>query len=231
MKHVSQEVFCRLMECETTDILFFVSSTFLRRFSNDPSFQRYIPLDPEKIRSTDAKEVHRYVCECYRGLIPSNSEYYLAPFSIQKEGNRANIYGVIFGSHSLLGLEKFLKVCWDQDQTTGEANYNIDSDAIRDGQLSLFPEENVIKKCDKFEKDLVALLADGPCSNQRLYRFCLEGGFLPKHGNDILRKLQNDGKIEVRDASTGQGVRRGAFYLSWSHVGSDGRHVNIVYKG
>ncbi|HOF87639.1 MAG TPA: hypothetical protein PLZ36_05975, partial [Armatimonadota bacterium] len=160
-------------------------------------------------------QIHRFICSYYyEKLIPPGKKYYLAPFSIRK-GNQPNIYGIIFGSGSLLGLEKFLDVCWSIDPVTGEANYNIDQDTIREGQLSIFEEENVIRKQDQFEKDTEALLASQITDNRPLYRFCLENGFRPTHLVTILRNLQRSGKLQVTDPKTGELLRKGTFHISW----------------
>jgi hypothetical protein len=162
-------------------------------------------------------------------MVPQGKEYHLAPFSIQKS-SKANIYGVIFGSSSIRGREKFLEVCWDKDQVTGEANFNIDKDCIRNGQPLLWSEANVIKKRDLFEKDMIELLKRKPCSNLHLYRFCLENGFLPKHANEILRELQKADRIEVADVKKNAPARKGAFYLAWEKYKTGDRRITIRYK-
>lgn len=133
-------------------MLFFLSSSFIRRFYKEPSIRKYLPLNEEEFGAVPYKEAHRYICRnFYRKLIPTGFEYYVAPFSIRKESG-SNIYGIIFGSSRLLGLDKFLQVCWKNDEATGEANYNIDDDIVRGGQLSLLDEYNVVKKYDRFKR-------------------------------------------------------------------------------
>jgi hypothetical protein len=145
----------------------------------------------------------------YRKLVPSGKEYYLAPFSIKKD---SNVYGLIFGSSILYGLEKFLRVCWDIDPKTGEANYNIDRDAFRDGE-SMFKELNTIQKKEEFQKKLIAEIRKGGKTNNDIYKYCLENGFLPTHVNDIFKKLQKEGILKVFPETT----RPGAFYINWNN--------------
>ena len=228
MKHVTPDVFRKLVDCPTTDVLFFISSSTVRRFCDEKCIQQYLPVDPEEICRVSNREVHRYICRRYKAALPPGREYYLAPFSIQKT-NKANIYGVIFGSEKLLGLEKFPRVCWGRDQLTGEANYNIDDDFVRDGR-ALWPEWNVVKKQDRFRNDLEGLLKASSCTNREIYRFTLESGFLPKQVNDILRILQRDGMIEVIDVATGTPARKGAFYISWGAYSTGKARVAIRYK-
>jgi len=47
-----------------------------------------------------------------------------------------------------------------------------------------------------------------------VYRFSLEKGFHSSKANDILRELQEKGKILVKDASTGEPARKKSFYLT-----------------
>jgi three-Cys-motif partner protein len=232
LKQVHEHVFRELVACPTTDLLFFISSSHIRRFITEEPIQKYFPLPEDEIgaiKKIRAEEIHRYVCRSfYQKLITLSQEYYVAPFSIQKE-NRTTIYGLIFGSSSLYGLEKFLRVCWDKDRVTGEANYNIDRDSIRDGQLSLFPDRNVIKKQDRFQQGLLNLLRAQTCTNKTLYRYALENGFLPKHVTDLLKRLQDEGVLEVREHATGRPARKGAFYVRWDSYREAKDRVIFVY--
>ena len=229
MKHVTPEIFRQLASCSTTDMLFFISSSTIRRFCDEPCIQQYLPVDPDEISRANNKEVHRYICGMYKAALPADLEYYLAPFSIQKK-NKANIYGVIFGSGKLLGLEKFLRVCWNQDNVTGEANYNIDDDFGRDDP-GLWPELNIVKKQDRFRKDIEDFLRRASQTNLEVYRFALESGFLPKHANEVLRTLQRNGIIEVVDVKTGCPARKGAFYVNWPDYSRQRPRVVLRYAG
>ena len=233
VKEVTPEVVKTLAGCRATDILFFISSSYLRRFANEPSIQSHFNMSAKELASSDYKSIHRHICDYFRSTLPSSMKYHLAPFSIRKGGN---IYGVIFGSSNLLGLQKFLEVCWELDEVTGEANYDIDDDPARFGQMSFFSEMNVIKKQDAFERDLAEMLRGRtgagsrtvPATNIDVYRFTLEKGFLPKHAREHLTKLQRAGKLEVQDARPGAPTRRGAFYLSWENYKE--AHVQAVFR-
>lgn len=115
IKEVHRDIFATLVGCCATDILFFVSSSFIRRFITDESVQQHFNIPEDEMCAVSAKDIHRYVCrEFYQKLIPADHLYHVAPFSIEKDRG-ANIYGIIFGSGSLFGLEKFLRVCWNKD--------------------------------------------------------------------------------------------------------------------
>jgi three-Cys-motif partner protein len=233
VKEVTPAVVKTLAACDTTDILFFISSSYIRRFADVPAIQSYFQMSADDLAASDYKSIHRHICGYFRSTLPNNVKYHLAPFSIRKG---RNIYGVIFGSGSLLGLKKFLEVCWKLDGVTGEANYDIDDDPARFGQLSLFAEMNVIRKQDDFERDLEQMLREkanagtdvSPANNLDVFCFTLERGFLPKHANVHLAALQRNGRLEVTAPITREAVRKGAFYLTWDNFRKS--HAQAVFR-
>ncbi len=208
VKEVTPEVVDELLGCGSTDIIFFISSSFVRRFIETPEIQTKFDLDPAEIRDIEYRTIHRHICDYFRSALAGPL---VAPFSIKKG---SNIYGVIFATMHRLGMEKFLKVCWALDPSTGEANYNIDRDPAWSGERFLLPEMNTITKIELFERALVELVREKPVNNVDLYGFCLEQGFCASKANEVLRKLQETGTIVVTDAATGRPARKGSFYLT-----------------
>ncbi len=208
VKEVTPEVVRQLADCGATDIIFFISSSFIRRFIDTPELGGKFDSEAEEIKTVEYNAVHRYVCGYYREKL-TDQEYYLTPFSIKKG---RNIYGVIFGSGSLYGLEKFLKVCWKEDAVTGEANYKIDGYFAWAGHRSLFPQHNAIRKVDIFDRDLRQFIMDTSPDNREVYKFCLTHGFLPKSAKESLRTLQDKGELAVTEIATDRPAR--AFYLT-----------------
>lgn len=97
-------------------------------------------------------------------------------------------------------MEKFLKIAWKLNPNTGDANYNIDEESIVEGQLSLFEEDNVIKKIDLLHRNLLDyILENRRVSLYTLYNKTLEFGCKPTHCNDLLKKLEKDRKIAPID--------------------------------
>jgi len=123
---------------------------------------------------------------------------------------------VIFGSSNLLGLDKFLRVCWAIDPITGEANYNIDSDfAAWSKQPSLFSKLNSVKKIDIFRKDLETFISKNSPNNHDVYKYSLKRGFPPKKANEVLKEIQKNQNLKVIAITDGTFARKGAFYLSY----------------
>ena len=202
---VTPEVIQRLASCSCTDILFFFPSSFMHRFREHSAFSSKLDLRGKEL---DYHTIHRDICECFRELMGSR-KYYLAPFSIKKN---SSIHGVIFGTGSLYGLEKFLNVCWKLDPETGEANYNIEGDPFRGQTNLLFPELKTYRKMDQFQADLLGEIREHQPDNLSMYPFCLKKGFPPCKANEALKTLQESGQI-ITIPIGDQKLRKGTFYL------------------
>lgn len=187
--HVTPEVFCKLVRSPTCDFLFFLSSSALHRFRDHPAIKQKID------RPEDYYHVHRSALAYYKGLLPPGPAYYLAPFSIKKG---ANIYGLIFGSAHPLGIDKFLEVAWRKDEFSGEADFPIDRENIRPGQLLLPMAEVQASKIMAFEAELENLLKGGRLSSEvDVMRVCFENGVKRQHARPVLAKLKKEGVIDI----------------------------------
>ena len=195
VKHINEEIFSKIINLKQTDFLFFISSSTIKRFAEHPSISQYIKLNTEDIEKTPYHKIHRLVLEYYKSLIPQNKEYYLASFSLKKN---AGLYGLIFGSGHVLGIEKFLMTCWSIDPERGEANFDIDDDKIQKGQFDLFTNEvKKPKKVDLFEKELREnILNKTLTTDKAIYLFTITNGFLPSHSRKIITQLTKDNKIQ-----------------------------------
>ncbi len=196
IKHITEKVFLSIVNLKRTDFLFFISSSTIKRFADHPSISQYIKLDSREIEKIPYHKIHRKILEYYRELIPKNKEYYLASFSLKK---KAGIYGLIFGSGHVLGIEKFLRTCWANDPERGEANFDIDEDKIIPSQLDIFTGEvRKPKKVDFFEEQLIEGIKSGQIvSNKDVYLFTLRNGFLPKHAAKVISELEEREIISV----------------------------------
>jgi len=195
IKQINQDVFSKLINANTTDMLFFISSSLFTRFSEREEFIKHLIINKADLINENYYNIHRTIFNYYKSLIPSNIQYYLAPFSIKKN---SNIYGLIFGSHHTLGIEKFLNQSWKLDKIRGEANFDIDNDNHAQNQVELFSNKVLgPKKIEFFEKELRQLIINKKLkSNYEVYEYSLTNGFLPKHANIILRNLKAEKVIK-----------------------------------
>ena len=193
IKHINKDIFSNLISLERTDFIFFISSFHAKRFSEMPEFKKYLDISKSDFDDKKSYQCHRVIYEYYKSQVPENKEFYLAPFSIKKG---KNIYGLIFGSHHKLGIEKFLKICWKINPNTGDANFDIDNERIDPNAPKLFAQFDVPNKLQVFERKLEEKILDSSIkTNIDVYTFAFEMGCLPKHANPIVKSLVKRNKI------------------------------------
>jgi three-Cys-motif partner protein len=194
VRFFTADIFHQIRTLSLTDTLVFMSSSYVMRFKDEPEINKYLEAHKIFVNNTPFHQVHRAIVDYYRSLLPQDTEYFLAPFSIRAG---SNIHGVIFGSQSLKGLQKFLESAWSMDKLRGEADYDIDREDIREGEPSLFADMNKPKKTQLFEQQFEAeVLAGKLPTTGAIYDYVLQQGFLLKHANPVLRRLKKAGQID-----------------------------------
>jgi len=190
VQQITESVFKRIVQLPTTDFIFFISSAIVNRFKNHPDIRSCVPLDIQDFSRMTGTNVHRLLAKNYYNWVPNGLEYYLGSFSIKKG---PNVYGLVFGSHHPLGIDKFLRVAW---QRGGDANFDIDEDGIDPVQPSLFPENDKPTKIKFFEEELEKELdARRLKTNKDVYLFALKNGMLAIHARNALKLLMNNKKL------------------------------------
>lgn len=196
IKEMTQEVFLSLTTSKRTDFIFFISSSIVNRFKEDPNITRYIPkLSQKHWEKMDGDQINRILLERYRTWLPLGyiNTYFLSAFSLKKG---ANVYGLIFGSGHPLGMDKFLTAAWQMDPLTGEANFDIDQDGIDLQSPYIFAEMNKSTKLLSFERKLEKLLSEKQFrTNHDLYIYGLRNGMLSKHVKDVVDQMQKSKKF------------------------------------
>ena len=181
---ITKDVFLKLATSPLTDFIFFISSSFIKRFRDVDAVKTYIDTNRLDFEEKKPKECHRIIADYFRNLIPADKEYYIHHFTIQKG---ANYYGLIFGTNHTLGMEKFVKVCWMEDENSGESNCNIDND-FEKGSLFYNPT-NTTKKI-KIKEELELLILNGKIkSNIEGLKWVLSHGCEPKLFVDVAKSL------------------------------------------
>ena len=181
---VSDEVFLKLISFPTTDFIFFLSSSTLHRFRDNPAIKQKIP------NIDDSYHVHRAAFGYYKDLIPSDADVFLGQFSIRK---RSNIYGLIFGSQHPLGIHKFLQVAWKNDKIAGEANFDVERENVGQHELLLGFDEMKPRKIQNFEEALESALRVQQFGTEAdIIRFCIEAGMTAKHAEPVIARLKKE---------------------------------------
>ena len=155
--------------------------------------KNYFDVNKIDFDNSRPEECHRIIKEYFENLIPSGKEYYLHSFTIQKV---SNYYGLIFGTSHSLGMEKFLKACWDEDPLSGDSNCNIDND-YEVG--SLFYDESQSSRKVKMKQDLREKILAGKIKNNAVgLKYTLKNGCLPTLFVEVAKELKQEGKITIK---------------------------------
>ena len=191
-KQINDDVFLKLTNSPNTDFIFFIASSFIKRFKDLPAVTAYF--DSNKIHYDEAKpkECHKVITDYFRSLIPREKKYYLHSFTIQKG---TNYYGLIFGSNHSLGMEKFVKVCWKHDSLAGESNCNLYNDFDKNTlfyDVTNTNKKSTIRSCIE-SKVLNSEITD----NISGLEFTLSNGCEPKLFVEVVKQLQKQNKIRI----------------------------------
>lgn len=191
-KEIDNNVFLQLISFPQTDFIFFISSSFVKRFKEHENIKAYIDTSRIKFDESQPKECHKIIADYFKELIPKNKDYYLHHFTIQKE--KGNYYGLIFGTSHTYGIEKFLKVCWQNDKLSGESNCNIDNDYEED---MLFYDPSNSNKKVRVKKTIEKHILSGKIiDNISGLKFALEQGCEPVLFTEAVKELEQKKKIE-----------------------------------
>lgn len=194
-KEVDEEVFQFLISLDTTEFIFFISSSFVQRFAEGPEVQKYHPkFDAAKIMNAPRKRVHNVICEEFHKYVPSSVESYgLIPFSIMKDDGN-NVYGLIFVSRHVLGADKFLHTVWTKNALNGNANFDIEEEAKKI-QGDLFNDRK-LTKIEGFQNRLRQGILEGRIKdNADAYFFTLNEGHVGEHASDEIKMMKKEGLI------------------------------------
>lgn len=191
-KQINDDVFLKLVNSPTTDFIFFIASSFIKRFKDLPAVTAYFKKNKISFDETQPKECHKVITDYFRSLIPADKKYYLHSFTIQKG---SNYYGLIFGSAHSLGMEKFVKVCWKEDRQAGESNCNLYND-FEPGTLFYDPlytnkKTRIIKEIK--EKILNSTIKD----NITGLDYALECGCEPKLFVEVMDSMIKENRVKI----------------------------------
>lgn len=197
VKFISQEYLNELEKLNTTDFIYFVSSSFFRRYGMTEEFKKALEIDIEELEREEYRNMHRLVFNKINSRLPKNSELKLFPFSIKKT---RNIYGIIFGAKSYAAVDKFLRIAWKRNSLNGEADFDIDEDKSKN-QLDMF-EGQKLTKVEKFKSELeTKLLTKENVTNKAVLMYTYSNGHIPQHAVDLLKLMKKQGKLEYTGKS------------------------------
>lgn len=198
VKFLSESVLLKLEKLHQTDFLYFISSSYFKRFHME--FKAMLGIDMEIVKTHPYKFIHRVVVDKIKSVFPNNSNLKIYPFSIKKPTN-PNIYGILFGAKHPLAVDKFLSISWKKNPINGDANFDIDDDINNKISYDLFEGKKTTKK-EKFNINLKERVLSGEIANNRLaLEYAYSEGHIPSHAADLLKELKKQKYIDY-DAKT-----------------------------
>jgi three-Cys-motif partner protein len=191
IKFISKDFIAELDKINTTDFIYYVSSSYFWRFGKTEEFQKIINVDMDLLKSTKYSNVHRFVISRVKDFLPKNSRLKLFPFTLKKG---KNIFGIIFGAKHYRAVDKFLDISWKRNSTNGEADFDIDEDSKK-VQLDLFSIKKMTK-IENFQEELRQLILSGKLrTNEEVLIYTYENGHIPKHASDLIKSLKKQNFI------------------------------------
>lgn len=137
-----------------------------------------------------------------------NNGHYVDSFIITRDKNE--YFALFFFTSHLYGFEKFLEAKWEIDEEEGRGWSPVQT------SVNLFSDAEVRPNTDKFEQNLKAYLCERR-SNVDVHKFTIENGHLVPHAVQILKSLQDSGKLSVRGLDD-KPLRKGAFLIGWNEA-------------
>lgn len=187
----------KLENSKRTDFLFFVSTSYIKRFEETPEFKQSIDFDIEDLKKNPYQFIHRNLIGAIKNKLPPNSNLQLYPFSIRK---RSGIYGLIFGASHQLAVNKFLEIVWKKSGLNGEANFDIEDDLSK-AQLGLFDQPK-LTKIQSFQRDLREyILSRKIRDNKTVIDYTLSKGHIGSHAREEIIRMKKEGLIEYEGKS------------------------------
>ncbi len=197
---VDEHVFEKLVAAPKTDFVFFIASSFINRFKNHPYVKKYFDTSKIKFKETPPVGHHKLIANYFKSLCSLN-DYFIHHFTIKKG---SNYYGLIFGSSHSLGMEKFLKICWNHDELAGESTENVYLDYVK-GEIFYNPE-NTNKK-ELVRHQLVEKIIKGVITDNHMgFHYVIGEGCLPELFTNTVKMLEKNKVIfregEINNQST-----------------------------
>ena len=151
----------------------------------------------------DEKEFISYLCEAFS----YGNSYYSTSYYIERTTNK--YFALFFITKNALGFEKMLEVKWHLDEESGKGF------TIKEPELfSLFYKEEARNNQFDILSEKMEQFLRIDRTNSEIYDFILRCGFLPKHANEVMRSLQDQGRLVVFSSGTSK-IRKGAFYIKY----------------
>lgn len=202
-----------------TEIILFLPISFMYRFADkalvDNTFKGGKPLEEFLTnlfggKTPDTKNQIKFIEEVKNEFKKFLEIKYVDTFTIER--GSGNFFCLFFFTNNKTGYYKMLDSKWDLDEVGGRG-FKIGSN-----QGSMFDEIAAVDYSSMI-KDFIK--ANGKITNQQIFDFGLENGFLPKHTKKVLDQLKDSIELISMDERPTKG-----YYIDDNHE----RKIQIKLK-
>ncbi|MCB9502472.1 MAG: three-Cys-motif partner protein TcmP [Deferribacteres bacterium] len=215
-KHIKASQIKRLMDTGITEVLLWLPTQFMYRFSFNgipQALKDFIEELTQYKEWNKAESIWKFIDQLKIGFQNyMGMNYFVDTFTIQKDTN--TVFCLFFFSSHIKGFEKMLEAKWEIDTEQGKGwNYT-------GNQPSLFHDT----KTNPLEEKLRLFIKEKKRFNADVYEFTLRQSFLPKHTNEIFYNWQMMGILDVF-LSDGTKARKRAYYIDYKYFRDDPEKV------
>lgn len=220
-KEVSLNDIDALTSTGKTEVLLFMPTHHMYRFKDNGTPECLIhfmdDLDiTDKIKGVRGLDFIEIAKDGFQSKLGDN--VFVDSFVIKRDINQ--FFCLFFFTSNMLGYIKMLEAKWKIDKEEGrgwQGNQDI----------NLFSQSSDTANTERLRKLLLSFLKEGPKTSGELFNFVVRHRFLPKHGKEILKSIED--KLEVTHVN-GNKARKGAFYLSYSHFKKNPNKITVKLK-
>jgi three-Cys-motif partner protein len=212
-----------LLSCGKSEVLLFLPTQFMFRFETKGTpvslkdfISELMPAEEWPSSETGVEFIEKLTYSFRKAFEGST---FVDSFIISRDLNQ--FFCLFFFTNHIYGFDRMLEAKWKLDEEEGRGwHYKQESD--------LFCQIEKQANTSKYESNLRDFLSI-PRTNGQIYRFQLDNGHRSLHTNDILKKFQAEGKLNIfnKDGSVG---RKSAFYICYKNYKDEPDKITIKHQ-
>lgn len=209
-----------LLDSGKSEVLLFLPTQFMFRFETKGTpisliefISELMPIEEWPTSETGIDYIEK-LTNSFRNNLKEKT--FVDSFIISKDINQ--FYCLFFFTNHIYGFDRMLEAKWKIDEEEGRGwHFKQDSDlfSFAEKRANTFRYETKLREFLQYTR-----------TNGDVYRFQLVNGHRSTHTNDILRKLQDEGKL-ISLNKDGTPSRRSAFYICYQNYKTEPEKITL----
>ncbi len=227
-KNIRKESLYNILQNNTTEIILFLPTSQMYRFSNyalEDMDKPYEPLrnfifeffeESHPMRNDQVDSIFSYI-QYLKKAFSFNDKFYTSSHYLQRDNS--NYFAIFYITSNIYGLDRMLSAKWQQDPVKGQGT------RLRTGQTFLFDDQ--FKQEDKnltlewLEEIMINYLRSKErVTNIDLYEFVLKNDFRATFAVNILKEWTKASFVTVFDYASDEKYKPNAYYLNYDNYKS-----------